>query len=120
MKNKFILIVDDDQGMLDIIDKYVRYLGYQTRTALNGLKAIDILQEKESNFELLITDLVMPDLNGIKLIKIVKKEYDHMKIIAYTGYGKMAGQWADDAKADMILYKPLEMYKLDKAIKNLI
>ncbi|MBU8911956.1 MAG: response regulator [Desulfobacterales bacterium] len=120
MKDKSILIVDDDQGMLDIIDKYVRYLGYQTRTALNGLEAIDILQEEDSNFGLLITDLVMPDLSGVKLIKIVKKKCGHMKIIACSGYGEMAGQWADDAGADVILYKPLEMYKLEKAIDNLI
>ena len=116
MKNKSILIVDDDQGMLDIIDKYVRHMGYQTRKTLDGLEAIKILQEEDCDFGLLITDLVMPNLSGPKLIKIVRKEYSQIKIIACTGYGKNAGQFADDAGADAILYKPLAMYQLEKTI----
>ena len=120
MKDKSILIVDDDQGMLDIIDKYVRHMGYQTRKTLDGLEAIKILQEEGCDFGLLITDLVMPNLSGPNLIKIVRKEYSQIKIIACTGYGKKAGKWADDAGADAILYKPLAMYQLEKTIESLI
>jgi two-component system cell cycle sensor histidine kinase/response regulator CckA len=120
MTNKSILIVDDDQGMIDVIDKYLRNLGYQTRKALDGLEAIKILQEEDCEIDLLITDLVMPNLSGPKLIKIVKKEYRQIKIIACTGHGKKAGQWADDAGADAILYKPLEMYRLKRTIEDLI
>lgn len=118
MTNKSILIVDDDQGMIDVIDKYVRHLGYQTRKALDGLEAIKILQEEDCEICLLITDLVMPNLSGPKLIKIVRKEYSQIKIIACTGYGREAGQWADGA--DAILYKPLEMYRLQRIIEDLI
>jgi two-component system cell cycle sensor histidine kinase/response regulator CckA len=120
MTNKSILIVDDDQGMIDVIDKYVRHLGYQTRKALDGLEAIKILQEEDCRIGLLITDLVMPNLSGPKLIKIVRKEYSQIKIIACTGYGRKAGQWADDAGADAILYKPVEMYRLERTIEDLI
>ena len=120
MKSKSILIVDDDQGMIDVIDKYVRSLGYQTRKALDGLEATKILQEKDVEFDLIITDLVMPNISGPKLIKIVREKHSQIKIIACTGYGRDAGQYADDAGADAILYKPLEMHQLEKAIKTLI
>ena len=120
MRNKPILIVDDDQGMIDVIDKYLRHVGYQTRKALDGLEAMNILQEEDGEVSLLITDLVMPNFTGPKLIKFVKKEYNQIKIIACTEHGRKAAQWADDAGADAILYKPLDLYQLEKTIKNLI
>jgi len=120
MRNKSILIIDDDIGMIDVIDKYVRHLGYKTQKAFDGLEAIKILQEEGVEFDLLITDLVMPNLSGPKLIEIVKQDYSQMKVIACTGYGADAGRWADDAGADAILYKPLEMRRLERTIENLI
>lgn len=120
MKNKSILIVDDDQGMIEVIDKYVRHLGYQTRKAVDGSEAIKILQEEDVEFNLLITDLVMPNISGPKLIELVREQYSQIKIIACTGYGRDAGKWADAAGADAILYKPLEMRQLEKTIEKLI
>ena len=120
MKTKSILIVDDDQGMVDVIDKYLRHVGYQTKRAFDGSEAIKILQKEDLDISLLITDLVMPILSGPKLIKFVKEKYNQIKIIACTEHGKKAAQWADDAGADTILYKPLDMYQLEIAIKDLI
>ena len=120
MKNKSILIVDDDHGMIDVIDKYVRHLGYDTQMAFDGSEAVKMLEEDGAEFDLLITDLVMPNFSGPKLIKTVREEYSQMKIIACTGYGTAAGKFADDAGADAILYKPIEMHQLQRAIEHLI
>ena len=81
-----ILIVDDDQDHLALVARYVDDAGYQCAVAEDGLKAIDLI--KAENFSIIITDMVMPTLDGMQIIKFVKGYAPLTNVIVMTGYSK--------------------------------
>jgi DNA-binding NtrC family response regulator len=78
------------------------------------------MKDKSNFFDCLITDLVMPNISGVGLISIVKKEYPHLKIIAMTGYGDQPGALASEAEADIVLFKPIDLFKIENTVSELI
>lgn len=80
-----VLLVDNDQKILDIFSNLIELKGYNTYTAINGNKALDILHQK--NIDLLITDMKMPEMDGIQLLNEVKLVYPNIKVIILTGFG---------------------------------
>lgn len=80
-----ILIVDDDLDTREIIKIFVKDLGYVPHTATDGTKAIEALKAKD--FGILISDLVMPNLDGIQLLERMTSEGIDTPVILLTGYG---------------------------------
>ncbi len=115
-----ILIVDDDEDILSTFYEFFNSLGYEVKTAEDGLEALKLLKDKSNFFDCLITDLVMPNISGVGLISIVKKEYPDLKIIAMTGYGDQPGALASEAKADFVFFKPVELFKIENKVSELI
>jgi len=118
--SKKLLIVDDNEDILSIFYEYFNSLGYEVKTAGDGFAALKILKDKSNFFDCLITDLVMPNISGVGLISIVKKDYPHIKIIAMTGYGNEPSALASEAKADVIILKPVELFKIANKVSELI
>ncbi|MBU1344534.1 MAG: response regulator [Proteobacteria bacterium] len=115
-----LLIVEDDKAALTNLDKFFTLMGYQVKTAVDGLAALKVLRDKGNNFHLLITDLVMPNISGVALITSVKKEFPDMKIIAVTGYGEQISDLALAAEAEAVFLKPLDLSKLENSVNNLL
>jgi DNA-binding NtrC family response regulator len=118
-KNK-ILIVDDNKDILSTFYEFFNSMNYEVKTAVDGLAALKILKDKPNCFDCLITDLVMPNITGVGLIAIVKKEYPGMKIIAMTGYGDQPGALASEAEADIVLFKPIDLFKIEDSVSKLL
>jgi PAS domain S-box-containing protein len=85
-----ILIVEDDEDVRDYLADAVRSLGYQVRTAPNAAVALDILSNKDRHFNLMLTDVIMPGMNGRELGAAVAKLRPALKIIYMTGYPRNA------------------------------
>src|SRR5437868_88760 len=83
MPTERILVVDDEEAIRDIVCSMLNAAGYQTRQAASGLKALDILQG-DDEFELLVSDLMMADLDGIGLLENIKQQYPDMPAIMVT------------------------------------
>lgn len=115
-----LLIVDDNEDILSTFYEFFNSMGYEVKTAVDGFAALKLLRDKSNFFECLITDLVMPNISGVGLISIVKKEYPHLKIIAMTGYGDQPGALASEAKADVVLFKPIDLFKIENTVSELI
>jgi DNA-binding NtrC family response regulator len=115
-----LLIVDDNEDILSTFYEFFNSMGYEVKTAADGFVALKILKNKFNFFDCLITDLVMPNISGVGLISIVKKEYPHLKIIAMTGYGDQPGALASEAKADVVLFKPIDLFKIENRVCDLI
>lgn len=79
-----ILIVDDDADHLSLIERYGSSLGLQCVTAGNGLEAMECL--KEESFCLVVSDMVMPKMDGMELLIDIKEKYPHVDVIIMTGY----------------------------------
>lgn len=115
-----LLIVDDNEDILSTFYEFFNSMGYEVKTAADGFAALKILRDKSNFFDCLITDLVMPNISGVGLISIVKKEYPHLKIIAMTGYGDQPGALASEAEADIVLFKPIDLFKIENTVSELI
>ncbi|MFH2058045.1 MAG: response regulator [Pseudomonadota bacterium] len=115
-----LLIVDDNEDILSTFYEFFNSMGYEVKTAIDGFAALKVLRDKSNFFDCLITDLVMPNISGIGLISIVKKEYPHLKIIAMTGYGDQPGALASEAHADVVLFKPIDLFKIENTVSELL
>ena len=115
-----LLIVDDNEDILSTFYEFFNSMGYEVKTAVDGFAALKLMRDKSNFFDCLITDLVMPNISGVGLISIVKKEYPHLKIIAMTGYGDQPGALASEAAADVVLFKPIDLFKIENTVSELI
>ncbi|MCG2429827.1 sigma-54-dependent transcriptional regulator [Aequorivita xiaoshiensis] len=79
-----ILIVDDDINILELIQRHLHSLGYHTYKAVSVKEAVAILRDTE--IDLLITDLKMPEVDGFQLIQFVSEHYPNMPKLVVTGY----------------------------------
>jgi DNA-binding response OmpR family regulator len=103
------------EGLTDFLMKK-----YEVDTAFDGLDGLRQFEEKEMSFDLIITDLIMPQMSGIELISLIKQQSSHIPVIAITGWGKEPSELALEAKADIILQKPFDLVALDESISQLL
>ena len=88
-----ILYVDDDPDQLEVVQEILE-THFQIETSACPAKALDRLKEK--NFDLLLTDVVMPSEDGVSLAKRVRQEHPNLGIIAISGGGKEVCQMLDE------------------------
>lgn len=81
-----ILIVEDDSSVSEFLEAALNSCGYKVFIANNGHEALKIFNENKDNINLIITDLVMPGIDGIKLSSMLREINESVKIIAITGY----------------------------------
>ena len=86
-KKAFILVVDDDVSVLDATSVLLKEYGYEVATSSNAGEAIEILQRK--NIEIVLTDIVMPEISGIELVRAIHDINPNMPVILMTAYADM-------------------------------
>ncbi len=79
-----VLLVDDSQNELKVFAIGLKIEGFQVETAQGGAAALAKLAEK--NFDFVLTDLMMPELNGLQLARIVKERYPKVKTLIMSAY----------------------------------
>ena len=110
-----ILVVDDEPSLLTLACEILEKQGYQTFVAENALMALDML-EKE-HIDLLLSDVVMPDMDGYELACIVQEKYPEVKIQLVSGYTGIDNNKNVDRKLfDSLLNKP---YKSDDLLSRI-
>lgn len=80
-----VLIVDDDARVRDVIRDIVIEQGYQVVTAENGERAVEEIERQ--HFDLVLLDLVLPNLSGIEVLRKLKAKDDEVMVVIVTGYG---------------------------------
>jgi DNA-binding response OmpR family regulator len=118
-KNYRILIIDDSKETVEGLGSFFRDK-YDVLTAYNGLDGIKEFDNSDGCVDLVLTDLVMPDISGVGVISVIKKKSPELPIIAMTGWGEHPGALARDAKVDMVLNKPFELEDLDRHVAELL
>lgn len=82
-----ILLVDDEKEYLDVIQLILESNNFKVKTAKSGKDALKKLSKEW--FDLVITDLIMPEMTGLELLDEIKKEYSDTEVILFTGYGSV-------------------------------
>lgn len=112
-----ILIVDDSHDMLEVLRRQLGDLGYHTYQASNVVDAVDIL--KGSTPDLLITDLQMPGVHGMQLVKYAAEHFPELPVLVITGYPSVEGAVdAVQSGAFDYLVKPFTKSELEQAVNE--
>ncbi|TGN06899.1 PAS domain S-box protein [Leptospira ilyithenensis] len=114
-----VLLVDDEEGIIDIAETLLVDLGFTVTTAVSADDALKLLDNKGS-FDLLISDIMMPgEIDGLALAEIVKKDYPNMKIILTSGFpGDLRKREYSDLKEFHFLSKPYKAKELEETIQK--
>ncbi len=118
-KPKHILLVENHAGFPRTIRKFLILKGSRVIPAATGLSALKRLEEKKGRFDLMIIELIMPDISGFGLISIAKKKYPLISVVAINGWGDVLEQLAKEYRADVVLKKPIELAKFERTLKEL-
>lgn len=116
-----VLVVEDDVLVRRLIKRNLERHGYRVDTAENGIEAMECMKSVE--YPVVITDLIMPDQDGIETIFMVGRESPKTKIIAITGGGRTGDpdyflRVAETAGAFCTLAKPFKVTELIEKIRE--
>jgi PAS domain S-box-containing protein len=84
--DKTIMVVEDNEMVRNLIKKNLRKFDYKVITAKNGKDALILFENRHDEIKLVITDLVMPEMGGIELCKMIKSKNPDVKVIGISGY----------------------------------
>ena len=116
---KSILAVDDENVILELLVDCATLCNYNCHTASDGLEALSIL-EKE-HIDLIVADIVMPNMNGFELLEAVRKKWPNLPIVLMTGFsGKLAEALAMHQKANGVISKPFNIPELQKVFSQFL
>ena len=119
-KSLKLLIIDDDEHVLAKLCYFLNEKKYDVTSAANGFEALKLIENDQQGFDLIITDIVMPQISGVGLVSIIKKKNPDTPVIAITGWGEYPAAFATESQADKVLSKPFGLTELDNAINELI
>ena len=110
-----ILVVDDEAGVREILYELITDLGYRVSMAASGQDALQMLAQDRA--DLVITDLMMPQMNGWQLLKIIKQRFTYLPVIVLTGYISQEGEeMLTNSQTDGYLVKPVDRAKLRQTL----
>lgn len=119
MLAKKILLIEDDERLSTVLGKGLEERGYQVQVASDGEMGLNLFEN--GDFDLIITDLILPKLNGIDLCKKIREKDSMLPLLMLTALGttddKLEGF---DAGADDYLVKPFDLRELLARIKTLL
>jgi two-component system cell cycle response regulator CpdR len=116
---KWVLVADDEPSVREFVERALNYAGYAVTAVPDGNAALDALSKKD--YDVLLTDIVMPDLDGIALSLKVSKDYPKTKILMMSGYSNQR-QRAHNLEflAHEVIAKPFTLEEITKRIASVI
>lgn len=105
--NKHLLIVDDEADIRKNLCSYFKLKGFEVDAAENGVAALDILAVK--HIDIIISDVKMPGMDGVELLREVRKQYPMIRVIMITGYVTLENALSCMRHgADTCIFKPFQ------------
>jgi CheY-like chemotaxis protein len=121
-----VLMAEDEKKVRQMSREVLESLGYRVLTAANGREALEVYRaaeracsEQGQGIDLLLTDMVMPEMGGKELIQELRKENPHLKAVAMTGY--VLAEDLQELKEEgslEVIYKPLNRNTLAQAVRH--
>jgi CheY-like chemotaxis protein len=119
--SEIILVVENHPQLRTLFRECLDTLGYKVLTANLGTEAIRIAEELRQDIHLLVTDVLLTDMNGRQLVKQLKTFHRNMKVIYVSGYSDSAfGRPGEPASGDVLMEKPFALEKLARTIRHML
>ncbi len=116
-----VLVVEDDEMVRIVVSEALRANGYTVLNARNADEALGIIETFDGSIHLLVTDMVMPGMNGRDLARRVASSSPDMKVLLMSGYTHMGSGYGDaEGSGAAFLQKPFPTYALLHKVRNLL
>lgn len=116
-----ILIAEDDTSMLGFLKLALEKAGHEVTDRTNGVEALETLKDNTNAFDLLLTDIVMPGMDGIELSQQATKIKPDLKVMFITGFSAVAvGREDIQEDAAKVLSKPFHLNDLVEQVETLL
>ena len=115
---KRILVIDDNLMIRKIIRNIFIKENYEIEEAENGVEGLEMIENK--SYDLVITDILMPKMEGLELIMHLKRDFPKIKIIAISGGKPYYLYMAKKLGIERVFTKPLDLQELLNAVKKII
>jgi len=120
-KGETVLIVEDEEAILKIAEKMLETLGYNLLTSNNPLEALQIAEEYSGDIDIVVTDVVMPDMDGKKMSDKITKLHPSAKVLFMSGYtSNVIGQHGLFEDNVNFIQKPFKMNDLEMKIREIL
>jgi CheY-like chemotaxis protein len=116
-----VLFVDDEAPIAKIGSQGLERLGYKVTTRASSIEALELFRSKPNNFDLVITDMTMPNMTGDKLAVELMKIRPDNPVILCTGYSKtISDETASEIGIKALAYKPIVKSDLAKTVRRVL
>ena len=114
-----VLIADDEDSMRSLVARAIAMDGHETVTAQDGAEALEILIREKGAFDLLLTDIQMPVMDGIALALSAKRDFPDLTILLMTGYAAQRERASNlNAIAHDVISKPFSVADIRTAVAD--
>ncbi|HBI14597.1 MAG TPA: response regulator [Desulfobulbaceae bacterium] len=117
-----VLIIDDDEQIRVLLEQMMHWAGFEVMVAENGKVAMRL--QRATPADLVITDLIMPEQEGLETISRLKKDYGGIKIIAISGGGRIGPEAylpaALELGADKVFSKPFDVQEIVDTVREML
>lgn len=113
-----ILVVDDEQALLNTLSSFFSSRGYKMMTATSAEAALELLKTEQP--ALAMVDIKLPGINGLELVKILKRDYPDTKVFVVTGFDEEHKQAAEALGVDAYLPKPIALEQLKAHVARVL
>ena len=116
-----ILIAEDDESMLGFLKLALEKAGHTVADENNGVDALEHFENNQNTIDLLLTDIVMPGMDGIELSKKVQAINPSVKVMFITGFSAVAvGREDFNPESEKVLSKPFHLNDLVEQVETLL
>lgn len=116
-----ILLVDDEEQVVEMEQQMLEKLGYKVTTQTSSINALELFCSAPENFDLVITDLTMPEMNGYLLTEKLKKIRPNLPIILCSGYNEYGSEGKiEEMGISAFILKPVTMMELSKIARKIL
>jgi DNA-binding NtrC family response regulator len=114
-----ILVIDDDEDILNLFSGFLKNEGYGVTSFLDPLKALQEIHRRPQKYSIIITDIRMPGISGIELVRRICKINHDIKVIIISAF-ELNGEDLRNIRYDNIMEKPVHMRYLVQTIDKLL
>lgn len=116
-----ILVVEDEEAVRQLVARGLMLDGHDVLTAADGAEGLDVLTDEAGRFDLLLTDIRMPIMDGIALALAAKRDYPDLTIMLMTGYAEQRERAKSlEAIVSEVMTKPFSLADLRATVTRLL